>query len=80
MEAMSIVERTDRSGPPRAKYLPSGAMRALSVKHVKTTHVYSNAEITMLGSISQTASINGPVDNPTKTRPQVNTRVFQGFY
>lgn len=64
MEAKSMNERAERSGPPNAKYFPSGAMIALIVKQVKMTQVNINAETTMEGSMSHTASIKGPVDNP----------------
>lgn len=64
MEAKSMVVKTDKSGPPRAKYLPSGAIKALRLKHVKMTHAYNRAEMTMVGSMSHTASIKGPVDSP----------------
>jgi len=64
MEARSMVDKIDKSGPPSAKYFPSGAIKALNVKQVKMTQVYIKADTTMDGSRSQTISIKGPVDNP----------------
>ena len=65
IEARSIVLKIDIRGAPSAKYFPSGAMRALSVKHEKITHVYRRALMTMEGFSSQTAEMRGPVDIPT---------------
>jgi hypothetical protein len=65
IEAKSIVVRIDNKGPPNARYLPSGAIKALKVKHEKMTQVYIRADITIEGSIDQTDSIKGPVDSPT---------------
>jgi len=69
-DAMSIVESTDTSGAPNIRYFPSGAMIAAKEKQVKMTQVYIKADMTIVGSMSQTASIKGPVDNPVqKAKP-----------
>lgn len=72
-DARSIAESVDTSGAPNIRYFPSGAMIALKEKQVKITQVYIRADITMLGSISHTASIRGPVDNPKDQR--INNKI-----
>jgi len=70
MDAKSIAESVDTSGAPNIRYFPSGAMIALKEKQVKITQVYIKADMTMVGLISQTASIRGPVDIPVqKAKP-----------
>lgn len=64
IDARSMVESADMSGAPNIKYFPSGAIIALNEKQVNITHVYIRADITIDGSMSQTASIKGPVDKP----------------
>jgi len=69
-DAISIAESVDMSGAPNIRYLPSGAMSALKEKQVKITQVYIKADMTMVGSMSQTASMRGPVDIPVqKAKP-----------
>jgi len=84
-DARSIAESVDTSGAPNIRYLPSGATIALKEKQVKITQVYIKADTTMLGSISQTASIRGPVDipvqkaNPLRYMNRVPSSLPSGF-
>lgn len=80
IEERSIAERVDIRGAPSIKYFPSGAMIALREKQVKMTQVYISAEMTSEGSMSQTASIKGPVLIPEikpkdKQSEHVRTRI-----
>jgi len=80
MDARSIADKVDMSGAPNIRYFPSGAMIALKEKQVKIIQVYMRADTTIDGSMSQTRSINGPVDNPKIKSPILHDVKHQDWW